>query len=154
MRLHGLAFLVFAIIAAAAAPIAANELAPEPSTEDTDLVDATGAQLAIAAMIGAATGAAAALADTVSSYGTVATIYAAQLIIPAIIVGGAYCLWLSERGDDADDDAPFERPARQAMSLAPSPKAPSATMPSLIADRQFDSAHDRRFLDGPHALLR
>ena len=154
MRLHGLAFLAFAIIAAAAAPIAANELAPETSTEDTNLFHTTGAQLAVAAMIGAATGAAAVLADTVSGYGTVATIYAAQLIIPAIIVGGVYCLWLSERDDDADDDVPIERPARQAMSLAPAPNTPSATMPSLIADPQSGSARDRRFVDGPHALLR
>jgi len=154
MRLHGLAFLAFAIIAAAAAPIAANELAPETSTEDTNLFHTTGAQLAVAAMIGAATGAAAVLADTVSGYGTVATIYAAQLIIPAIIVGGVYCLWLSERDDDADDDVPIERPARQAMSLAPAPNTPSATMPSLIADQQSGSARDRRFVDGPHTLLR
>jgi hypothetical protein len=152
MRLHGLAFLAFAIIAAAAAPIAANELAPETSTEVTGLFHTTGTQLAVAAMIGAATGAAAVLADTVSGYGTVATIYAAQLIIPAIIVGGVYCLWLSER--DADDDVPIERPARQAMSLAPSPNTPSATMPSLIADQQSGSARDRRFVDGPHTLLR
>jgi hypothetical protein len=128
MRMHGLAFLIFATIAA---PLHASELAPEAPAEELD-VDSTGAKFAIAAMIGVTTGAAAVLADTVSGYGTLATIYAAQLVIPAVIVGGMYYLWISSRDDDGDGDAVIERPARHAMWPASSPQPP----------------------DGPRALLR
>jgi hypothetical protein len=114
------------------APVARAEEAPAAPAGDTTLVlGLTPMQLAIAAVVGAAIGAAAAFASgngiglAGAGLGTLAAIYVAHLFVEAVLVGGFYYFWPWE-------DQPQEEPGpSRTMAIRIAPSAPLAAASAL-----------------------